>query len=72
MSSRHFRGPGEDGRGPEGVVSVANQPLPYGDPNGWELVDPDTVRLLGSACDQVKLTGAPINIQFPCGSVNIR
>lgn len=42
-------------------------PLTCDDPNGWTLVDPRHVRLLGTACERFKAdTSIQFHIQFPC------
>lgn len=61
----------QEGQGPNGHVFVGGVEIPYGDANGWELASDTSIRLLGTACDQIKLTAAPIDIQFPCGTVSI-
>lgn len=55
-----------------GTVTVGDVPLTYGDPNGWDMPTTSTLRLLGAACDQVRLSPVPIDIQFPCGTFMIQ
>ncbi|MDX2093365.1 MAG: hypothetical protein SFX73_36310 [Kofleriaceae bacterium] len=52
----------------QGTVTLNGQTLSY--PSDWSLVGPTTIRLEGSACDELKLTPNPtIMVKFPCGSV---
>jgi len=35
--------------------------------NGWELSDPEHIRLLGDACEELKMTeDVFLEVQFPC------
>lgn len=56
----------------QGIVSIDGNRLTFGDPNGWEMVDEDTVRLNGSACSTIQLGASEVLIQFPCGTIDIR
>jgi hypothetical protein len=65
----------------EGTVTAANAPrgkvvldgreLTFGDANGWEMPDGQTVRLQGEACDQVEANAAGISMKFPCDAISI-
>jgi hypothetical protein len=59
-----------DGDACLGRVELNGDPLGCNDDNGWELVDENHIRLLGSACDQLK-SGADVflDVSFPCGVV---
>jgi hypothetical protein len=54
----------------QGKVTLNGIDLVFGDANGWSLVDPQTIKLDGSAC-QTFLTDpdAEIAALFPCGVV---
>lgn len=54
-----------------GKVLIDGLEVPYGDPNGWILVGPSTVRLQGTACDTLKIQVTNVDIEFPCGTVTI-
>jgi hypothetical protein len=56
----------------KGYITVNEVPIAYGDPNGWEMPDGDTIRLLGTSCDAIKVGQSSIGIQFPCGTFDIR
>ncbi|HTM44731.1 MAG TPA: vWA domain-containing protein [Polyangiaceae bacterium] len=62
----------ESANAPSGYITLDNVAVPYADPNGWILSAPDTVTLQGDSCSKLQLTGATVNIAFPCGTVNIR
>jgi hypothetical protein len=50
-----------------GSVALNGRQLECGDENGWELVDPEHIRLLGSACDQLKSDDDVfLDVSFPC------
>ena len=49
-----------------GTVTLAGQPLLYGDPNGWTLKRPDQVELVGEACASVRAGEDDLDITFPC------
>ena len=53
----------------EGIVNLDGMPLACDDPDGWEAVDADTIRLLGDACDQLESSGGEVTASFPCGVV---
>jgi hypothetical protein len=51
-----------------GTVTLNGTTLTYG--TDWDLVNGNTIRLLGAACDQLKSSPNPmVNATFPCGSV---
>lgn len=57
-----------------GTVTLNGTPLPYdsdGAPDeGWHLVSPSRIELLGTACATLKSTpDAVLSVQFPCGTV---
>jgi von Willebrand factor type A domain len=54
-----------------GKVVLDGQALSYGDANGWEMPDEQTVRLKGSACQQVQADAGAISMQFPCDAIII-
>jgi hypothetical protein len=62
----------EPGNYGSGTVKVNDLVIPYGDANGWEMPDGDTIRLNGTACDALKVGMSSIDIAFPCGTVDIR
>ncbi len=57
----------ESGDACEGVVMLNGNALPCGDDNGWELADPKTIRVLGTACEEMKSGGdLSLEVSFPC------
>jgi hypothetical protein len=51
-----------------GVVTLNGQPLPCNDSNGWVLLMPQRIRLLGGACQAaMDSVTALVQAQFPCG-----
>jgi len=57
----------EDGDPCLGSVALNGRQLECGDANGWELVDPQHIRLLGSACDELKADDDVfLDVSFPC------
>jgi hypothetical protein len=62
-------------RAGEATITLDGAPLGYEDPNGWQLIDDDTVELLGDACDAVMNADAdnPPNVtgNFPCGVIDV-
>ncbi|MFN0246996.1 MAG: vWA domain-containing protein [Kofleriaceae bacterium] len=54
--------------GPRGDVRLGGVQLIY--PTDWEIVDANTIRLLGSACTALQTQpNAQLSAEFPCGSV---
>jgi len=50
-----------------GKVTLNGEPLACNDPNGWELVDEQHIRLMGQACDDLKSRDdAILDVSFPC------
>lgn len=37
----------------------------------WEVVDPTTIRVLGTACDDLKEPGTTLSGEFPCGAAKV-
>jgi hypothetical protein len=62
--------PVDPARADEGTVKLNGMTLVYDDPNGWSLVDANTLKLNGSACQQF-LADPEVQLfaQFPCGVV---
>jgi hypothetical protein len=57
----------ESGNACDGRVLLNDEPLTCGDANGWELVDPQTIRVVGSACDTLKTDpNVVLDVSFPC------
>lgn len=50
-----------------GKVMLNGDPLTCDDPNGWELLDENHIRLLGTACDELKMSDDVfLEVSFPC------
>lgn len=49
-----------------GLVTLNGMPLVCDDPNGWQVVDNNTIRLLGNACDAASHGPAILDASFPC------
>ena len=55
-----------------GSVTLNGRELTCDDPDGWRVVDEDTIELQGDACDELKTSpGASLSATFPCGVVLI-
>ena len=53
-----------------GTVSLSGQSLACKNADGWELVDPSHIRLLGKACDSFKREeSSTLSVTFPCAAV---
>lgn len=50
----------------EGTVTLNGNALPCNDPNGWQVVDSDTIRLQGTACEMATRGPAILDAAFPC------
>jgi hypothetical protein len=51
---------------PSCTVTVNDADLPYADPNGWQLSDPMTLELVGTACDSIQSGAVAINMTSTC------
>jgi len=49
-----------------GSVQLNSQSLKCNDTNGWKLVDPRTVQLMGNACEQFVGAQSIVSANFPC------
>jgi len=59
-----------EGEACSGTVSLRGQTLACKDPDGWELVDPTHIRLLGKACESFrKQEASTLSVTFPCAAV---
>ena len=59
--------PGTEGKG---KVALNGAPLTLNDANGWKLVSPTELEVVGTACTTVKTSpNAQISVRFPCGSI---
>jgi len=55
-----------------GTVKLNGRDLACDDPDGWEATSPNSIRLNGSACDELTMTrGAILEASFPCDIVII-
>jgi hypothetical protein len=54
-----------------GRVLLDGAALAFGDANGWVMPDESTVRLQGSACDQIQSDATGISMSFPCDAIEI-
>ena len=57
-----------------GTVTLNGTPVPFDDPGapdeGWRLVNPTRIELVGAACTTLKTTpNAQLSARFPCGAV---
>lgn len=59
----------EEGKADQCSVLVNGAPVPFGDPDGWQLNDPSEVELVGAACDAIQEGAASVKITCPCGVV---
>jgi hypothetical protein len=51
----------------QGMVTLNGEPLACNDPNGWELIDDQHIRLMGQACTDLKSQdNALLDVSFPC------
>jgi hypothetical protein len=48
-------------------VEVNGNVVPLGDPNGWQLNDPNEVELLGTACDALQTGTSSVQMECACG-----
>lgn len=54
-------------RAAEGQVQLGNRLLDYGSPDGWELVGTSTIRINGTACQELRDNPQPfMYVGFPC------
>ena len=54
-----------------GRVVLDGVPLGYQAPDGWHLLDDQTLEVLGASCDRIKTTSMLLEVTFPCDSVTI-
>ncbi len=53
-----------------GRVELNGTELPFDDPDGWRLIDPSTLELLGAACETfLESEEVSLTATFPCGSI---
>jgi hypothetical protein len=53
--------------GPKGVVTIGTSPIPFNDPNGWQLTDNNTITFVGTACTSIQNGATDVKASFPCG-----
>ncbi|MEX1364269.1 MAG: vWA domain-containing protein [Nannocystaceae bacterium] len=49
-------------------VTINDAPVPFDDPDGWTLPDPQTLELQGAACAQIQEGVVSIRLRCPCES----
>lgn len=58
----------DEAQAAQGTVTLNGMTLTYG--TEWELANPTTIRLLGTACETLKSSAAPsVTASFPCGTI---
>ena len=56
----------------QGLVSIDNQPVPFGTPDGFRMNSPTQLELLGAACTKVKQPMTlHVSIDFPCKAIEL-
>jgi hypothetical protein len=59
--------------GPASKVTLDGEPLVCGDPNGWRIVDPTHIELVGDACTRwLGSTDSGLDARFPCNLVVVQ
>lgn len=59
--------------GAASTVSLDGDPLVCGDPNGWRIVDPTHIELVGDACTRwLGSTDSGLDARFPCNLVVVQ
>lgn len=53
----------------QGTVVVNGVEIPYNDPDGWEVLDPRRIELLGESCASIQSGTVNIEISFSCDGV---
>jgi len=59
------------GKESAGSVRLDGTALDYMAPDGWHLLDSQTLEVLGTSCDKIKTTSKLLQVSFPCDSVTI-
>lgn len=54
-----------------GTVTLGDDVLICDDADGWRLIDPTHIELLGAACDALRTTELPLEARFPCDVVEV-
>ena len=63
-----LKGKVESGDACDGTVTLDGADLECNGANGWKLIDPEHIQLLGDACDELKAGDDVIlDVSFPCG-----
>jgi hypothetical protein len=52
----------------KGTVTLDGAAIGCNDPNGWKLVDPQHIRLQGTACQKLMANNGAVDATFPCDS----
>ncbi len=47
-------------------VTIDGSPVPYDDPNGWQMNDPSEIELVGQACDAIQSGVVEVDVSCPC------
>ncbi|HEX4339102.1 MAG TPA: vWA domain-containing protein [Polyangiaceae bacterium] len=59
------------GKESQGSVRLDGTSLDYMAPDGWHLLDAQTLEVLGASCDRIKTTSKLLQVSFPCDSITI-
>ncbi|HEX3595822.1 MAG TPA: vWA domain-containing protein [Polyangiaceae bacterium] len=59
------------GKESQGSVRLDGVAIDYMAPDGWHLLDAQTLEVLGPSCDKIKTTSKLLQVSFPCDSITI-
>ncbi len=58
--------PGQAG---EGTVTVNGEEIPFQDPDGWDVLSPTEIELLGASCQAIQEGDVEITVEFTCEAI---
>ncbi|MGB1274720.1 MAG: vWA domain-containing protein, partial [Nannocystaceae bacterium] len=50
-------------------IDINGEPVPYNEPDGWQVNDPSEIELLGKACQSIQQGDVEVDIKCPCGVI---
>lgn len=54
------------GQGDRGTVTINGELVPYEDPDGWHVLSPTEIELVGEACEQIQGGNVDVRVEFTC------
>ncbi len=57
------------GQADQGTVTVNGEEIPFQDPDGWDVLSPTEIELLGASCEAIQEGDVEVSVEFTCAAI---